>query len=196
MTPNIVNIVRVSLSLAKNIIFFLPRTLLLDDLLEIIYSVQTEQKLIIDHIFLDVHILKSANKIKALMIIFGPDCNQEVSQASLKDYINFCYTFEPAKVQTLLNIAKVVGNLKFFQAENHLKKELNKIPEDFDNVLINYLTSKVLSGSQLVRLKTLEKKETKSTSSLSSLDNLNTGNAKTSKTSKFNIITNKSQKKK
>lgn len=195
MTPNIVDIVRVSLNLAKNIIFYLPRTLLLDDLLDILYTVQTEQKLMIDHVFLDVHILKSANKIKALMIIFGPDCNSEVTQNNLKDYLNYAYEFESAKVQTLLNIAKVIGNFKFFQTENSLKKQYTKLPYDFDSVLINYFTAKVLTSTQLVRLKTLEKKETKTAGSISSLETLINSTAKTTKTTKF-IVTNRNPKKK
>ena len=67
MTPNIYDIIKVSLSIAKNIIFFLPRTLLLDELFEIISSILNEEKSGSgDRLFFDVHILKSAKKIKHL----------------------------------------------------------------------------------------------------------------------------------
>jgi hypothetical protein len=85
VTPNIYDIVRVSLSIAKNIIFYLPRTLLLDELFEILSTVLNEQKSGSgDHIFFDVHILKSARKIKALMIIFGQDIKDGVRIIALK----------------------------------------------------------------------------------------------------------------
>jgi hypothetical protein len=74
MTPNIYDIIKVSLTIARNIIFFLPRTLLLDELFEIISTILNDEKNGTgDRIFFDVHILKSAKKIKALMINFGLD---------------------------------------------------------------------------------------------------------------------------
>jgi len=77
MTPNIYDIIKVSLNISRNIIFYLPRTLILEDLFEIM-SVMLNFK---DsgkgnRIFLDVHILKSEKKIKALLIIFGHDIKE------------------------------------------------------------------------------------------------------------------------
>jgi hypothetical protein len=71
MTPNIYDIVKTSLEIAPKIIFFLPRTLDLYELCEIIDTVLKEKGLNSENIFFDVHVLKSANKIKALMIIFS-----------------------------------------------------------------------------------------------------------------------------
>ena len=71
MTPNIYDIVKTSLEIAPRIIFFLPRTLDLYELCEIIDTVLKEKGLNSENIFFDVHVLKSANKIKALMIIFS-----------------------------------------------------------------------------------------------------------------------------
>ncbi len=73
MTPNIFDIVRTSLAIAPSIIFFLPRTLQLNELHQIIESVQKESDKGPKDILFDVHILNSANKIKALMIIFTND---------------------------------------------------------------------------------------------------------------------------
>lgn len=73
MKPSIFDIVRTSLEIAPRIIFFLPRTLQLDELEAIIESVQKETEQGIRDIIFDVHILNSANKIKALMIIFSND---------------------------------------------------------------------------------------------------------------------------
>jgi hypothetical protein len=77
MTPSIYDIIKVSLNISKNIIFYLPRTLLLEDLFEILSSIlniQDSGKG--NRIFLDVHILKSEKKIKALLIIFGHDVKE------------------------------------------------------------------------------------------------------------------------
>lgn len=73
ITPNIFDIVRTSLSIAPRIIFFLPRTLQLEELKQIIETVQKESDKGAKDIFFDVHILNSANKIKALMITFSND---------------------------------------------------------------------------------------------------------------------------
>jgi hypothetical protein len=79
MTPNVYDIVKTSLKMAKNIIFYLPRTLLLDELFSIIKTVYSEMGIKTDRIYLDVHALKSANKIKALMLILGHDVNADVT---------------------------------------------------------------------------------------------------------------------
>jgi hypothetical protein len=79
MTPNIYDIIKVSLNIAKNIIFYLPRTLLLDELFEILSKIlNSETPGSGDRIFFDVHVLKSAKKIKALMIIFGNDIKEVI----------------------------------------------------------------------------------------------------------------------
>jgi predicted RNA methylase len=79
MTPNIYDIVRTSLKMAKGIIFYLPRTLNIDDLFGIIKTVYSEMGIKTEKIYLDVHVLKSAGKVKALMLILGHDINTDVS---------------------------------------------------------------------------------------------------------------------
>ena len=77
MTPNIYDIIKVSLNISRNVIFYLPRTLILEELFEILstmLNLQDSGKG--NRIFLDVHILKSEKKIKALLIIFGHDINE------------------------------------------------------------------------------------------------------------------------
>lgn len=66
MTPDIHKIVETCKSISQKIIFFLPRTMILEDLFRIL-----EEHYDLNEIFLDVQILNSANKIKAVMIIFG-----------------------------------------------------------------------------------------------------------------------------
>ena len=73
MNPDISEIIRVSLKIVKYIMFYVPRTLMLDELFGIISEINGNERL-----FFDIHILKSANKIKALLIIFGYDINKKV----------------------------------------------------------------------------------------------------------------------
>ncbi len=77
MTPNIYDIIRTSLNIAKNIIFYLPRTLLLEELFEILSQIKnSDSSGNGNRLFFDVHILKSEKKTKAVLIFFGHDIKE------------------------------------------------------------------------------------------------------------------------
>ncbi len=86
MTPNIYDIIKVCLTIGKKIIFYLPRTTMLSEFYEILNEILQEKNLpkgkdinivnTYDHIFIDIHILNSANKVKAVVLIFGNDVEQ------------------------------------------------------------------------------------------------------------------------
>jgi trimethylguanosine synthase len=89
MTPNIYDIIKTSLNISKNIIFYLPRTLILDELFDILSQILNSQNSGSgDRIYLDVHVLKSAKKIKALMIIFGHDIKEVFKKINLFFYLD------------------------------------------------------------------------------------------------------------
>lgn len=67
MTPSITDIVKTCLKIAKKIIFYLPRTLDVEELFEILDTFTMKK----DNIYLDIQILNSANKTKAVLLIFG-----------------------------------------------------------------------------------------------------------------------------
>ena len=72
--PNIYEIIRTCLSIADKIQFYLPRTLILEELFQILEEILLSKnggKR--EDIFMDIHILNSANKIKAILLIFGQD---------------------------------------------------------------------------------------------------------------------------
>jgi hypothetical protein len=71
--PNIYDIIRVCLSMAEKIMFYLPRTLILTEFYEILEEITLEREKKHLDIFIDIHILNSANKIKAILLIFGTD---------------------------------------------------------------------------------------------------------------------------
>ena len=51
--------------------FYLPRTIMLDEFFEILSDCVGEE-----NIFIDIQILNSANKIKAILLLFGGDVSQ------------------------------------------------------------------------------------------------------------------------
>ena len=103
MKPDISEIIKMSLKVSKHIMFYLPRTLMLEELFEIISEINHE-----DRLFFDVHILKSANKIKALLIIFGYDINKIINKKDIENYINHFYSnynFSENNIKILIAIA-------------------------------------------------------------------------------------------
>lgn len=80
VTPDIHQIIKKSLSIGKNIMFYLPRLIDIRELFEILRDV-TER----DCIFLDIHVLESANKIKAILLLYGPN----VATVNKNDIQNF-----------------------------------------------------------------------------------------------------------
>lgn len=83
ITPNIFEIIRVCLSIGRKIIFYLPRTILIGEIFEILQDVvksTNREKDFQSHMYLDIHILNSANKIKAVMLIFGNELKEVILQ--------------------------------------------------------------------------------------------------------------------
>jgi hypothetical protein len=80
ITPNILDIIRVCLTIAKKIIFYLPRTIMLEEFFEVLEEMINKSKFNKSFwgknlIYVDIHILNSANKIKAVMLVFGNNIN-------------------------------------------------------------------------------------------------------------------------
>ena len=112
MTPDISEIIKVSLKIVKYIMFYVPRTLKLDELFGIISEINRNERL-----FFDIHILKSANKIKALLIIFGYDINKKVKESDIEEYLKYIYenfNLSDIYIKIFSAIAKTIGNYRFF----------------------------------------------------------------------------------
>ena len=65
--------IKVCFSIANKIIFYFPRTTLLEEFFEIIDDMTTNENE--GFVFVDIHILNSANKVKAVMLIFDKSNN-------------------------------------------------------------------------------------------------------------------------
>lgn len=79
VTPDITEIVKKSLQIGKNIMFYLPRNIDIMELGEILFSVTSNP-----NIYLDIHLLESANKLKAILLIYGYDLNSSISKFDVK----------------------------------------------------------------------------------------------------------------
>ncbi len=67
MTPNIYQILKTCFSIANKIICYFPRTTLLEEFFDIIDDICGKENE--GFLFVDIHILNSANKVKAVMLI-------------------------------------------------------------------------------------------------------------------------------
>ena len=138
MKPDIIEIVKVCLRITKYIMFYVPRTLILDELFDIISKIKGTNR-----IFFDVHILRSANKIKALLIIFGYNIDKKITESEIDDYLKFTYSsFNIADkyIKILSAVAKIIGNFRFFENESFFRKSLEnkeKYKEN-NNYIINF----------------------------------------------------------
>jgi hypothetical protein len=173
MRPDIYDIVRVSLKVSKHIMFYVPRTLILDELFDIVSKIKGTNR-----IFFDVHILKSANKIKALLIIFGYNIEKKIDEGEIEDYLRFIYhTFNitDKQIKILSAIAKIIGNFRFLENEIFFRKSLenrekykeNSVKniinfnsdviavDDIGKELYNFFYKSILTDQEKIKLKSL-----------------------------------------
>ena len=120
MTPDINEIVRVSLSVADNILFFLPRNLDLDELFNICSSIKNEtEKNSGKKLFFDIQILESNKRIKSLLIIFGHNINDIFKKNDLENYLYKNYkNIEGKSVDFLYSFIQKEGCFAFFKEDN------------------------------------------------------------------------------
>ena len=162
MTPDISEIIKVSLRIVKYIMFYVPRTLRLEELFDIISEIKGKKRL-----FFDIHILKSANKIKALLIIFGYDIDNLIKEKEIDEYLRYIYenfNLNEINIKIISEIAKIIGNYRFFENEINFRKSLNEeyknysFDENFDvgKKLFNYFFKLVLTNQEKIKLKSLK----------------------------------------
>lgn len=79
ITPNIYDIISISIKLAEKMIFYLPRNTSIDEFCEILSEVYRNSNISNENfIFLDIQMLNSANKVKALLIVIGDKSSDKV----------------------------------------------------------------------------------------------------------------------
>ena len=198
MTPDISEIIKVSLRIVKYIMFYVPRTLMLEELFGIISEIKGANRL-----FFDIHILRSANKIKALLIIFGYDIDKKICEKEIDEYLKYIYesfNISEINIKIISAIAKIIGNFRFLENEINFRKNLNEeyenenLDENFNvgKELFNYFFKSVLTDQEKIKLKSL--KIYSQFKLLNNQSKLNKKNNKDNKNNKINIIEKENEK--
>ena len=119
MYPDITEIVRVSLNVADNILFFLPRNLDLDELFDICSTVKNEiEEGSGKNIFFDIKIIKSNGRIKSLLIILGHHIKDYFYKHKLETFIERYYgNINEKNINDLYSAIKTIGCYRFFKEE-------------------------------------------------------------------------------
>ena len=132
--PDIEKIIEKSLSLCNNLIFYLPRNTNINELINYIFKYD-KNNIENDFIYFEEIMLNSANKIKAILILYGKDFNH-VNFSDIKLFLcNNVFNKKISKVNCnkIKNIIKVIGFDKFIKI---LFDELN-IDLKEDKLIIN-----------------------------------------------------------
>jgi hypothetical protein len=127
VTPDIHDVIKKSLSFGKNIMFFLPRLIDVKELFELIYDV-TEQ----DFIFLDVHILESANKIKAILLLFGPNVSQ-INIIEIENFITMITRETNLTDEVVSSENKLQGDIDIDYKETTIITRKNSVESSYDH---------------------------------------------------------------
>ena len=159
MKPDIIDIVRVSLSVSKNILFYLPRNLDLDELFDICSEIKNEIEANSGkNLFFDVKILKSNDRIKTLLIIFGHNINEVFTKADLESFIEKYYNkIEDSFINYLYSMINIIGCYRFFKAEYNYRKNISKGPGL--SYLLAYIKNHTLTEKEKLKLSLLSIKK-------------------------------------
>lgn len=140
MHPDITQIVRVSMNVADNILFFLPRNLDLDELFDICSKVKNEIKENSGkNIFFDIQIIKSNNRIKSLLIIFGHHIKDYFNKQKLEKFLKTQYykNINENNINKLFDEIKKIGCYLFFKEEYNFRtknKNINNIVDLYEYI--------------------------------------------------------------
>ena len=145
MHPDINEIVRVSLNVVDNILFFLPRNMDLDELFDICSTVKNEIKEGSGkNIFFDIRIIKSNGRIKSPLIIFGHHIKDYFSKHKLENFVKKNYEqYDDKDINDLYSTIKTIGCYQFFREEyNYRTMKLQEKKGTELSYLNEYIKSK------------------------------------------------------
>ena len=149
ITPDIEKIIFKSLSLSKNIIFYLPRNTDLNELAKyLIMNDKNNVKELDNTILFDVRYLNSAGKIKAILVLYGDKFNiiklklikEQLFKLVYKDNIN-----NKTIIKKQMNILRVIGYSKYIRIFYEYKEKNENIEgDDFLIKLEKYFKENIL----------------------------------------------------
>ena len=164
MNPDVEKIIEKSLSFSKNIIFYLPRN---TDLEELAYLLNKYDKKTIDSlnktILLDVKYLNSASKIKAILVLYGPEFNLIKVKLIRQFLINSVFKknsnkANEIKVRKQINILKVIGYSKYIKIFIDFRGKNKDISgNNFLEILEKYFRNNILNEEELTEYENLNK---------------------------------------
>ena len=153
MHPNIIDIIRVSLNVAKFILFYVPRNLDLNELIDLVSFVKNEiESNSGNKLNFDVRILYSNQKIKTLLIIFGYDVCDIISDDDIKQFLMHHYNkVNEDNIKYVINFIRLIGYYKFFKYE--LDYRLNISQSLNLNYMIKYFMMNILNQQEKLQIK-------------------------------------------
>ena len=156
MYPDITDIIRVSLNVANNILFFLPRNLDLDELFDLCSQVKNEIKEGAGkELFFDIQIIKSNNRIKSLLIIFGHNIKDYFSRHKLEKFVERYYGTKDSKnIDYLYSVIKIIGHFRFFKEEYIYRTEKSK--DSKLSELSEYIKNNCLSENEIKKINNIK----------------------------------------
>lgn len=180
VTPDISDIIKISLEISPNLIFYLPRNTNIEELFSIIGKVIVDK---IDNknytnvknseddyltnfmedptLFAEVHILNSASKVKALLIYFGERYNQ-MPIKDLRTYLSTIYPkIETYQLNQFINLVKILGASKFLRNEYYIRKTLLDEKNLRISSVIKRLKEDILTMEEFIEFNQLEQKAKK-----------------------------------
>ena len=180
ITPDIDKIIENSFKISKNIIIYLPRNTDLEELANIIYKYDKDMiESLNNTILFDVKYLKSASKIKAILVLYGPRFNS-IKIKLVKQYlINSIFKknsnkINKNKIQKKLNILKVIGYSEYIRN----LVEYKNIKKDFSgNIFLEnlekFFLENIMDENEKIEYENLNKKnkEENDTSNISNIIN-------------------------
>ena len=147
ITPDIDKIIEKCFKYTKNIILYLPRNTDLEELAHILNKYDKEMiESLNNTILFDVKLLKSASKIKAILVLYGPKFNS-IKVKLMKEYVisslfkKNSNKINQNKIKKQMNIMKVIGYsdyVRYFVEYKDLKKDFsgNIFLENLENFFI------------------------------------------------------------
>ena len=156
VTPDIEKILQKSLEFSKNLILYLPRNTDLDELSNLLnlYDKETIES-VNNTILFDIKYLKSASKIKAILVLYGPKFNTMKIKLIREYLINSVFRknsnkINEAKVKKQINILKVIGYSEYvsqFIRYKDIKKDFSG--NSFLEILEKYFLENVMDEEQI-----------------------------------------------
>ena len=165
ITPDIDKIIEKSFKITKNIILYLPRNTDLKELAEIIYKYDKEEiESFSNTILFDVKYLNSASKIKAILVLYGPNFNKMKVKLIKQYIIDSIFKKKSSKInqnklKRQLNLFKVVGYNEYIR--NFI--DYRKLVKDFTgNIFLEnlekYFLENVMDEDGKIEYENLNKK--------------------------------------